>query len=60
MPSSRNSLDFPAGEHDDQVDATTQYLDFMATSPSLPTPGAPGTFTPGYMAVALGSQFRRF
>jgi predicted phage terminase large subunit-like protein len=51
---------FPAGEHDDQVDATTQYLDFMATSPSLPTPGAPGTFTRGYMAVALGSQFPRF
>jgi predicted phage terminase large subunit-like protein len=53
-------VNFPAGEHDDQVDATTQYLDFMATSPRLPTPGAPGTFTRGYMAVALGSQFPRF
>jgi predicted phage terminase large subunit-like protein len=51
-------VNFPAGEHDDQVDATTQYLDFMVTSPSLPPPGA-GSNTRAFMGVALGSQFRR-
>ena len=32
---------FPHGAHDDIVDALTQYLDFMATNPSLPPKPGP-------------------
>ena len=35
-------LEFPTGPFDDQVDATTQYLDFMAKTPSLSMPPARG------------------
>jgi predicted phage terminase large subunit-like protein len=31
---------FPRGRHDDQVDATTQYLEFIATEPNLVSPPA--------------------
>ena len=45
---------FP-GDFDDQVDAMTQYLDFMDTNPVIPVrpPRDLG------IAVALGSHFRR-
>jgi predicted phage terminase large subunit-like protein len=33
-------IEFPRGRHDDQVDATTQYLDFMTTNPNLVLPPA--------------------
>ncbi len=33
-------IEFPRGRHDDQVDATTQYLDFMAANPNLVLPPA--------------------
>ena len=33
-------VEFPRGRHDDQVDATTQYLEFMATEPNLVLPPA--------------------
>lgn len=31
-------LDFPSSKFDDQIDATTQYLDWMAQNPVLPLP----------------------
>jgi hypothetical protein len=31
-------LQFPGGKYDDQVDATTQYLDWVSTNPVLATP----------------------
>jgi predicted phage terminase large subunit-like protein len=61
-------VSFPAGDDDDQVDATTQYLDFMATNPSLkqpPTPGLMGssrqstTYRSPNIAIARGSSIFR-
>ena len=42
---------FPNGLSDDQVDATTQYLDFMAQKPALERRPEPGT-----AAIAYGSR----
>jgi predicted phage terminase large subunit-like protein len=63
-------VDFPKTKFSDQVDATTQFLEFMATNPTLTTPKRPGmgalasnsrsqlTATVSGAAIALGS--RRF
>lgn len=47
-------VSFP-GEFDDQVDATTQYFDFLSTDPMIPA--APVRDTGG--VIALSSNFRR-
>jgi predicted phage terminase large subunit-like protein len=46
---------FP-GEFDDQVDAMTQYLDFMDTDPTIPPPR---TRTTGVVALASTFPWRR-
>lgn len=45
---------FP-GEFDDQIDAMTQYLDFMATNPTIP----PQPVRDIGIAMVLGSSMRR-
>jgi hypothetical protein len=50
---------FPNGPSDDQVDATTQYLDFVAQNPTLerrPEPGGDcvGETTAVYAGTLLG------
>lgn len=46
---------FPNGDHDDQVDALSQYLDLMATHPMLVAPKRAGG-----IATMLGSSGNRF
>lgn len=48
-------IEFP-GEYDDQVDAMTQYLDYMDTKPVIPSP-TPHGFIAG---IALGSEHYRW
>ncbi len=65
---------FPNGPSDDQVDATTQYLDFVLTSPTLRKPQTPGLgglptsanlivahpgIWPGYEGLCRRSRVRR-
>jgi predicted phage terminase large subunit-like protein len=47
-------VEFPTSKFSDQVDATTQFLEYMATSPTLNTPKRPGT-----AALALNSRPQR-
>ncbi len=50
-------LEFPRGRNDDQVDATTQYLDWMNTKPNLALPPKRGICALGIDRGLSGGQF---
>ncbi len=50
-------LEFPRGRNDDQVDATTQYLDYMSTRPCLTLPRQRGICALGIDRGLSGGQF---